>query len=424
MNQTDQLLAALQILYPESYTDLAEKYLQTQKNNQAAWADYRERLLSYEDVEKYEKSWKDYQAHLRSRIVQEIQEKYLKEWVRSWSVFCGMVLVAKNRDTTWECWPLACEESLVNVLPVPKHMEFDTPQGRWFAAELLRIYKKIPKSYGMSATMRALRGQGKQKNLGTALLTADTGFKEEEAKLMAMVMTSAFFAPMGGVEYAGRYSQAYEEDEETKEDIDEAGATFSAMRGTKHLESIDKAIAILEEQGIKCALVTGQKKPPKPKKQHIWAVGQVLKPALCQFLPEPVMKGERIWEEHNLLFEYTPEFIQRVLLYLEVLQKGIRVYWSRSWDADHWDAQRSYAFKMHQWERKNARSLCIFPVFPKIPKDAIVRWNEMKQDSLQSGYIQVWDQQLTAEEKAEWEKKLNPDPLPWRFRVKSLPKEV
>jgi hypothetical protein len=206
---------------------------------------------------------------------------------------------------------------------------------------------------------------------------------------------------------------------------------FSMMKGQKHTEVIQKAIAVLESWGTEACMVRTPPKPLVVKSPHVWKVGDVFKSEYCTALPLPVLKGKALWMKHNLVFGYTPEFLERVRFFFEAKAAGLDVYWESierlRYDYSKHEYLQTYAewvkcwnaiemqivFQMHQKKLQASWSL-----------NPEVRWGEVSKQCLRVAEMSIrTSEKTTPEEVAYWEAKLNAKPLPWRYRVVALPQE-
>lgn len=154
-----------------------------------------------------------------------------------------------------------------------RHAAANTPETRWLVRTMLEAISKIPRSWGRSATMRFLRGTGKQKGTnypGAGILSAERGWREYEATALAKMFHEGDF---GSLFLSDVSADAY--GEEGREIAEEGGNRFAATSKDRDDAFIAKLIGMLDAEGVKAPIIAG-KPPPKPRKSKEFKPGDAV----------------------------------------------------------------------------------------------------------------------------------------------------
>lgn len=266
---------------------------------------YQEREAVYSRYRAASDAASAYQKQIVSAVIAAVAKNHLDKLTQKLSVWLGQIMQGQPASF--------CILEMMHLFQdLPDSEKYDTPETRWFLVELLNRYAKIPKSYGMSAIGRYLSGTGKQKdNPGAGLFSVDNGFKGAQVKLIAVMVTESCFAPFGGIEYQGEYSDTDRTDEE-REELWNSGGAYSATTGTRDVDAIQRAVTILTERGLKAPeKLGGQRKPTKPHVPKKWKVGDLVRKSNYRDLPVVdviVRNGKHQIHGDVLVLELNPTF--------------------------------------------------------------------------------------------------------------------
>lgn len=176
----------------------------------------------------------------------------------------------------------------------------DNPESRRALYTILKSLTEVPKSWGLSAFVRFLRGTGKQKGAkyhGAGMFSAVYGWKEREVKSIADIIVGDRW-DMGGnycktlMRYADVESEineanrAYEDGISDYEVVD-YDVKFYATRVERDVDFINKLCKILEERGLGPVPTPAAAKPKKVRKPKEYKSGDVIRKTTLRDLPLP-----------------------------------------------------------------------------------------------------------------------------------------
>lgn len=193
-------------------------------------------------------------------------------------------------------------------------LQHDTPEVRRSLYTILRALTEVPRSWGMSAFCRFLRGTGKQagaKYHGAGAFGTSSGWKAKEIQALCSILVSDHSYITGYATCLMSYDDVHQEVRQAMdEDFEiEHDTQFKATRVTRDVEFLNKLCEILEKRGLAEVPRPLSKSPPKARKPKVFKSGDVIRTATIRDLPLPAHvripilrqdKDSDVWVEAHL----------------------------------------------------------------------------------------------------------------------------
>jgi len=202
-----------------------------------------------------------------------------------------------------------------------KYLEYDTPEVRRSLYSIFRALTEIPKTWAKSATIRFLRGTGKQKGLkyhAAGTFGADYGWKTSEVdRIISLIVAQEYYRHGAGyssviVNYRDMYDEinaAANEDD----DIDYNVRNF-ATQVERDNEFLNTCCKLLEERGLGPVPIPKTKKPKKARKKKEFKSGDLIRRKDLRDLPLPAHVSFPIVKEYKGKKQRFDDTLQQVVI--------------------------------------------------------------------------------------------------------------
>jgi hypothetical protein len=230
----------------------------------------------------------------------------------------ALTVIAGSRGTIYiglpQCFELSDSKEMREALA-----KYDTPEARRALYTILRALSEVPKSWAMSAFIRFLRGNGKQKGAkyhGAGTFAVEYGWKGQEVENVCRILTDGH-NPYSQVlvSYADVAEEIRTMDPEYQV-VDQAveyRARFEFVRADRDVEFLQQLCGMLEKRGL------GPVPTPvdrEPKKKHVpkeFKTGDIIRERTLRDLPLPAHVRIPI-EKETVPGQWTPSTVEAVIV--------------------------------------------------------------------------------------------------------------
>lgn len=256
--------------------------------------------------------WAERDAIVRSQIVQIVR----RAQARAQEYLSALLILVGSRGAVYLDFYQAFAQSDSDAVRelLEQH---DTPESRRALYTILRALTQIPRSWATSATIRFLRGTGKQKGAsyhGAGMFAASYGWKTREVKAVAEIMTGNILYSQVLMSYADVEQEVRDADPDFE--VIDHDVTFKGTRVDRDKEFINTLCEMLEARGLAPVPTPAATKPKKVRKPKVFKSGDVIRKRTLRDLPLPAhvrIPIERYDEESG---QWLAATMEQVVTYL------------------------------------------------------------------------------------------------------------
>ena len=232
----------------------------------------------------------------------------------------------------------------------------NTPENRRYLYTILKALSEIPSSWGTSAFIRFLRGNGKQKECkypGAGTFGSNFGWKEIEVNRICKVLCSDSEYSKVLMSYEDVAETIREEDEKNEDNPDyevvDYDVQFKATKVIRDKEFLNKLCGMLEKDGLAPLPKPTPEKPRKERVPKVFKPGDIIRKNNLRDLLLPAHVRIPIEKYDEKSKQWLKDFLEEVVIKLESggYYKNAKV-----------DPRKNEAFEDNGWSRESKERLC------------------------------------------------------------------